>query len=187
MAGKNDSRPSINRPVALWTGVVLSVMGVGLTVLSIWILRVSHRDYAEAIQAGVSILLEDTGITVMYLAPIFCMGLTLLGVCATIAAIRDKGFVKPVGEKINKAVTLLIVVGLFGMFFGSYVANKLWAEHFRNHGYVECSQPFLMTGKWFTAVWVDSESLCNDRRVLKLFGAGKRVSYINSFIEESRL
>ena len=167
--------------------MVLSFIGIGLAALSIWILRISHRDYAEAIQADVPILLEQTGITVLYLAPIFCMGLTLLGVFATIAAIRGKGFVKSVGEKINKAVTLLIVVGLLGMLFGSYVANKMWAEHFQNHGYVECSQPFLMTGKWLTSVWVDSVSLCDDRRVLKLFGAGKHVSYINTFIEESRL
>ena len=122
----------------------------------------------------------------MYLVPIAYLGLALLGMCGIIAAIRGKGFVKSVGEKINKAVTLLIVVGLFGALFGSYVANKLWAENFQNHGYVECSQPFLMTGKWFTAVWVDSISLCDDRRVLKLFGAGKHVSYINSVIEESR-
>jgi len=122
----------------------------------------------------------------MYLAPIAYMGLALFGMCGIAVAIRGKAFVKEVSDKINKVVALLLIIGLFGMFFGSYVANKLWAEHFRNHGYVECSQPFLMTGKWFTAVWVDSESLCNDRRVLKLFGAGKRVSYINSFIEESR-
>jgi len=186
MATINDSRPPINRPVALWTGVVLSVIGIGLTALSIWILWLNHRAYVEAIQAGVPILLEDTGITALYLAPIAYLGLALLGMCGIIVAIRGKGFVKSVGGKLNRAVTLLIVVGLFGALFGSYVANKLWAENFQNHGYSECSQPFLMTGKWFTAVWVDSVSLCDDRRVLKLFGAGKHVSYINTFIEESR-
>ncbi|PCM42978.1 hypothetical protein [Marinobacter sp. ANT_B65] len=161
-------------------------MGIGLTALSVWALWVNHRDYAEAIQAGAPILLEDTGITAMYLAPIAYMGLALFGMCGVVVAIRGKAFVKEVSDKLNKVVALLLVVGVFGMLSGSYVANKLWAEHFHNQGYVECSQPFLMTGKWFTAVWVDSVSLCDDRRVLKLFGAGKHVSYINTFIEESR-
>ncbi|MCK0163444.1 hypothetical protein [Marinobacter sp. S6332] len=186
MATTNDSRPPINRPVALWTGVVLSVMGVGLTALSVWVLWLNHRDYVQAIQTGVAIFLEDTGITALYLAPITYLGLALLGVCGIIVAIRGKGFIKSVGGNLNKAVSLLIITGLFGMFFGSYVSNKLWAEHFESQGYLECSQPFRMTSKWFTAVWVDSISLCDDRRVLKMFGSGKRISYINSVIEESR-
>jgi len=186
MATNNGSRPPINRPVALWTGLALSAMGIGLAAFSVWALRVTHRDYAEAIQARLPILLENTGITVMYLAPVTYLGLALLGACGIIVAIRGKGFIKSVGEKLNKAVALLIVAGLIGMFFGSHIANKLWAEHFASQGYVECSQPFRMTSKWFTAVWVDSITLCDDRRILKMFGAGKNVSYINSFIEESR-
>ncbi|PSF05181.1 hypothetical protein C7H09_16410 [Marinobacter fuscus] len=161
-------------------------MGVGLTALSIWILWLNHRDYTQAIQTGAPIFLEDTGITVLYLAPITYLGLALLGMCGIIVAIRGKGFTKSIGGKLNKAVALLVITGLFGMFFGSHIANKLWAEHFENQGYVECSQPFRMTSKWFKAVWVDSIPLCNDRRVLKMFGAGKRVSDINRIIEESR-
>jgi len=186
MAGKNDSRLPINRPVAFWGGVLVSGMGLALTALSVWALGVTHRDYAEAIQEGVPILLEDTGITAMYLAPVVYMGLALFGLCGVVVAFRGKAFVKAVSDKLNKVVALLLVTGVVGMLLGSYVANKLWAEHFQNHGYVECSQPFLMTGKWFTSVWVDSVSLCDDRRVLKLFGAGKHVSYINSVVEESR-
>lgn len=161
-------------------------MGVGLTALSVWALLVSHRDYDEAIQAGVPILLENTGITVMYLAPIVYFGLALFGMFGIVVAIRGKAFAKAVSDKLNKVVAVVLITGLFGMFFGSHIANKLWAEHFENQGYVECSQPFRMTSKWLKAVWVDSIPLCDDRRVLKMFGAGKRVSDINRIIEESR-
>src|SRR5690554_7600153 len=78
MGASNDSLPPINRPIAFWGGVLVLGMGVGLTALSVWALLVNHRDYDEAIQAGVPILLEDTGITVMYLAPIAYLGLALL-------------------------------------------------------------------------------------------------------------
>ena len=186
MASKNDSRPPINRPAAFRGGLFLIGIAVALTAASIWILGLTHGDYAEALHSGAPILLEDTGITALYLAPLAFMGISLLGGMVLVVAIRGKAFVTTVSDKLSKVVTLLVVVGLLGVFLGSYVANKLWAEHFQNHGYVECSQPFLMTGKWLTSVWVDSVSLCDDRRVLKLFGAGKHVSYINSVIEESR-
>ena len=186
MGATNDSLPPINRPIAFWGGVLVLGMGVGLTALSVWALLVNHRDYDEAIQAGVPILLEDTGITVMYLAPIAYLGLGMFGMFGIVVAIRGKAFAKAVSDKLNKIVAVVLIIGVLGMCFGSYVANKFWAEHFENQGYMECSQSFRITSKWFTAVWVDSISLCDDRRVLKMFGAGKRVSYINRIIEESR-
>src|SRR5690554_3141775 len=182
----NDSRPPVNRAVALWTGLVLSFIGVGLTALSIWILWLNHRGYSQAVQTGVPIFLEDVGITALYLAPILYIGLAVLGICGVVVAIRGKGFTKSVGEIFNKAVILLIIFGFFGMFFGSYFADKLWDEYFQSQGYVECSQSFRITRKWFTAVWVDSMSLCDDTRVLEMFGAGKHVSYINIIIENVR-
>jgi len=57
MGASNGSRLPINRPTAFWGGGLVSAMGIGLTALSVWALWVNHRDYAEAIRAGVPILL----------------------------------------------------------------------------------------------------------------------------------
>lgn len=122
----------------------------------------------------------------MYLAPIAYLGLAMFGTFGIVVSIRGKAFAIAVSDKLNKIVAVVLIIGVLGMFFGSYVANKLWAEHFESQGYLEYSQPFRMTSKWFTAVWVDSISLCDDRRVLKMFGSGKGVSYINSVIEGAR-
>lgn len=182
------TKPVINRTIAFWGGLFLSAVAIALIALSVWFILFTHSDYRSAILEKPPILIEHTVNTVFYMAPFAYLGLLVLGLVCIAVSIRGEAYPKSVYAKVNKIAGRLVIVGVVGMFFGSYLTNLWWAEQFQNNGYVECPNSFTITSKWFKAVWVDSPGLCLDEDVRDMFRSYEYdLTDINSYISQRRL
>lgn len=184
MATSQVTSDELNPKGALIGGFGFAALALILVAVSIWFVSLIHGDYGEALESRDPIFLEKTGYTLFYFAPLVFTGLLIFGVACMAVGIRGKPYPKVVSERLNRTVASLVLIGLLGMFAGSYVANKLWAEVFRSHGYNECPGSFTITSKWFSTVWVDQPDLCHDENVLAMFREGEQVSTINRFVLE---
>lgn len=186
MATSQATSDSINPKGALLGGLGFAALALILIAVSIGFVSLIHGDYGKALEAQDPIFLEKEGYTVFYFAPLVFIGLLIFGLACVAVGIRGRRYPKVVSDRLNKTVGPLVLVGLFGMFAGSYVANKMWAEVFRNNGYNECPGSFTMTSKWFSTVWVDQPDLCRDESVRAMFREGEQVTTINRFVLQRR-
>ncbi|WP_417501388.1 hypothetical protein [Marinobacter sp.] len=187
--GVNSTRkPAINRTIAFWGGLFLSTIAVALIALSVWFILSNHDDYELILLEEPPVFIEHTAITVFYMAPFAYLGLLIIGIVCAAIGVRGESLSIRVYEKVNKVAGVLVLLGVLGMFLGSYLANIFWAEQFQKHGYVECSSSFTITSKWFKTVWVDSPMLCADESVRDMFRSHEYdLTDINAYVSKRRL
>ena len=182
--------PTINAQInpkgALLGGMGFTVLAVLLIAISLWFVGLLHADYGKALESQAPLFLEKEGYTVFYLAPLAFLGLLIIGLACVAVGIRGRPYPPSASDKLNRVVGPLVIIGLAGMFAGSYVANKMWVETFRNHGYSECPGSFTITQKWFTTVWVDKPSLCYDEDIRQMFREFERLPEINRYVISQR-
>ena len=186
MATSSATSNQINPKGALLGGIGFTALALLLIGGSFWFISTIHSAYAKALESQTPLFLENEGYTVFYLAPLGFLGLLIIGLACMAVGIRGRPYPPSASDKLNRVVGPLVIVGLAGMFAGSYVANKMWAETFRNHGYNECAGSFTITKKWFTTVWVDEPGLCNDEDIRQMFRDFERVPAINRFVLQQR-
>lgn len=174
----------INPRGAFIAGLGFVGLAAGLIILSLWFVQDIHQTYSDAMRTGQPVFLEHSGYTVFYMAPLVFAGLFIIGAACAIVGFRARALSKNTADQLNKVVSVLVVIGLLGMFAGSFLANRIWAEQFERNGYAECPGSFSMTSKWFTSVWVTDSEYCRDEGVRRLFREGKRIPAINAYIEQ---
>lgn len=186
MATSQTATNQINPKGALVGGIGFTVLALLLIALSLWFVSLIHADYGQALDSRVPIFVEKEGHTVFYFAPLVFAGLLILGLACMAVGIRRRPYPPSASKKLNRIIGPLVLVGLLGMFAGSYVANKLWAETFRNSGYNECHGSFTITSKWFTTVWVDEPDLCRNEEVRQMFREFVHLPEINRYVLQHR-
>lgn len=186
MAINAGTSNQINRKGALLGGIGFTALALLLIGGSFWFISMIHGAYVEALEMQAPIFLEKEGYTVFYLAPVGLLGLLIIGLACMAVGLRGRPYPPSASDKLNRVVAPLVIVGLAGMFAGSYIGNKMWAEAFRNHGYNECPGSFTITKKWFTTVWVDEPGLCNDEDIRQMFRDFESAPTINQFVLQRR-
>ncbi|MCH8496865.1 MAG: hypothetical protein LAT63_00175 [Marinobacter sp.] len=171
-----------------WIGVILVATGVGLALLSIWIVAFTHDDYRSLLSESAPILLQRRGNSAFYMMPLIFLALIMLGLFCIAISIRKRKFSASITQKADKVFSTLLIAGFLGIFVGGYLGNQYWSASFVNAGYSLCQHPSGVTAEWLTDVWVDNTGLCQDQDVLrKLRSHRYTLDDVNHHIQSSRV
>lgn len=174
----------VNPRGALIAGLCIIGLAVGLILLSLSFIVMIHNTYTSAAEAQQFVLIEHTGYTVFYMAPLVFLALLIIGAACVAVGLRGRAFSRAASEQLNKIVAPMVIAGLAGMFAGSYLGNRMWADWFQGQGYVACSGSFTITSKWFTGVWVTDPEYCHNEVVRDMFRSGQNLETINQYLEQ---
>lgn len=151
-----------------------------------YLLHLELQHNLRSIETLSPLLVQDTGLTIMYSAPLGGVAFFIMALIGSHRLITGNSSLNNIRDKFVKIVAFLIMLGLVGIWLGRHVANNYWGNVFQKAEYTRCTNSLFITSRWFSVVWVQDPVLCRDKDVHRMMMSSQfRVEDINNYLRES--